>query len=138
MRVHADCDFSPWFLRGRCRRAAVSECVYCGHPFCERHGERGPDFTDACARKSCTRKVRDLAAHIEWKRRVMSANSISVCAEEICQERMHHTCSRCRLNFCQAHVKEKTVTNRTVQPSRREIQLICVHCRERRKLWDEW
>ena len=34
------------------------------------------------------------------------------------------------------HVAEHTVVNRTVVPARREIVIMCTHCRDRRHLWD--
>ncbi len=137
MRVHAECEYSAGFLRPKCGGVAVSECVYCARAFCERHGVRGPDFTDACARRACQRKFEDLAAHLEWKRRVEPRNRTSICADEGCQERIRHSCARCRLSFCQQHISETLIVNRNVQPARRERVLICRHCRDRRKIWDE-
>lgn len=137
MRVEPTCDFGGGLLRHSCRREAISECVYCGHPFCERHGERGPDFTDACARRRCAAKLRDVVAHQEWRDRVRHANDISVCAQEECQERMHHQCSRCRLLFCTAHVTQVTVVYHDVQPPKKDFALACLHCKDRRKLWSK-
>jgi len=135
VRIAQSCEFGGGLFRPSCGREAVAECVYCGQPFCADHGERGPDYTDACNRKSCAAKARDVADHLDWKRRSEPANRISVCAHQGCQERMHHACSRCRLLFCAAHVSEQTVLNRRTQPPRKELALVCVHCRERRKLW---
>ncbi|MFA7297878.1 MAG: hypothetical protein WC211_11960 [Dehalococcoidia bacterium] len=115
---------------------AIAECVYCGKPFCGRHGELGADYTNVCDRKACVTKVRDVEAHLEWKRRVEIANAVSVCAHEECEERMRHLCSRCQLMFCMTHISEHTVTNQQVRPPRREIVIMCVHCRSRRRVWD--
>ena len=114
----------------------MEHCVYCGKPFCDRHGEQGADYTSVCDRKTCQAKFRDVADHLMWKTRVYEFNRVSICAQDDCQDRMHHICSRCRLLFCAAHVKEQQVLNTTVRPHRKEIQIICVHCRARRSLWD--
>lgn len=130
------CAHSGGLFRGSCGAAAIAECVYCGKPFCERHGELGADYTHVCDRKACVAKVRDVEAHLDWKRRVTVSNSVSICAHEECQERMRHLCSRCQLMFCMTHVAEHTVTNRQARPHRREIVIMCIHCRSRRRIWD--
>ena len=130
------CSHSGGLFRGSCGATAIAECVYCGKPFCDRHGELGADYTNVCAHKACVTKVRDVEAHLDWKRRVEIANNVSICAHEECQDRMRHLCSRCQLMFCMAHISEHTVTNRQVHPPRREIVIMCVHCRSRRRVWD--
>jgi hypothetical protein len=136
VRIATVCEHSDGLFRGSCGRAAVAECVYCGKPFCEQHGEQGEDFTNVCDRKVCQAKLRDVNEHQAWKRRMLEFNRVSVCAHEGCDERMHHICSKCRLLFCAGHVREQLITNRQSDPPRREMVVICVHCRERRKLWD--
>ena len=135
VRIHASCAHGGGLLRRACGYPAVAECVYCGRPFCAAHGERGPDFTDACDRKECAAKLRDVAEHQDWKRRVAAANGVSVCAHEECAQRMHHQCSQCGLLFCDEHVKQRTILNRRVDPPREELGVVCTHCQERRKLW---
>lgn len=135
MRIATSCQHGGGLLRGTCGRTAVAECVYCGRAFCAAHGEQGPDFTNVCDRKTCVAKQRDVEEHLDWKRRVYNANRISLCAHEECEERMHHVCSRCRLLFCDAHVRDLLVMNRAVRPPRRELTVICFHCRDRRRLW---
>lgn len=135
MRIEGRCDFGGSLLRSGCGRPPITECVYCGHPFCEAHGERGPDFTDACHRKRCRAKLRDVIAHQEWRNHVRHANAVSMCAQEDCAERMHHQCSRCRLFFCGEHVSQVTIVYHDVQPARKDLALACGHCKERRKLW---
>jgi hypothetical protein len=135
MRITSSCEHGGSLLRRTCGRAAVAECVYCGKPFCETHGELGPDFTNVCDRKTCVAKLHDVEAHLEWKQRVYNANRISICAHDGCEDRMHHVCSRCRLLFCESHVRELTVVIRSERPPRRELTVICFHCRDRRKLW---
>jgi hypothetical protein len=137
VRIATTCAHSEGLFRGSCGRAAVGECVYCGKPFCERHGEEGADYTFVCDRKTCRAKFEDVQAHQQWKRRVYESNRISICAHEGCEERMRHICSRCRLLFCTEHVSEHAiVTQSALGPPRKEMAVICVHCRERRKLWD--
>lgn len=136
MPIATTCEHPEGFLRGSCGATAIAECVYCGKAFCERHGELGADYTNVCDRKTCVAKVRDVEAHVSWKLRVVVSNSVSVCAHDGCEDRMRHLCSRCQLMFCMSHVAEHTVVNRNVHPVRREIVIMCVHCRERRRLWD--
>jgi hypothetical protein len=136
LRIEVTCDFGRRFFGSTCGRPAVSECVYCGHPFCALHGERGPDYTDACSRKRCTAMLHDVIAHQQWKEQVRGANAYSVCAQEDCEERMHHQCSRCRLYFCADHVSAVTIVYNDVQPPRKDLALACTHCKERRKLWN--
>ena len=130
------CEFGGGLFRTACGREAVSECVYCGRPFCEWHGERGPDFADVCSRRACRAKQRDLAEHLAWRERSRAANATAVCAQEQCQERMRHECSQCRLQFCAEHVSEASVVSRRTEPPRRVLAVVCSHCLQRRKLWD--
>ena len=58
MRVTGICEHGGGLFRSVCGREAVAECVYCGKPFCETHGEKGPDFTDVCDRKNCQVELR--------------------------------------------------------------------------------
>jgi hypothetical protein len=135
LRIEEPCDFGGGLFRGTCGQPATAQCVYCGHPFCDRHGEHGPDYTDACHRKRCAAKLRDVIAHQEWKERVRHANSVSVCAHEDCGNRMNHQCSRCRLQFCAEHVSQVTLVYNEVQPPRKDLALACMHCKDRRKIW---
>ncbi len=137
VRIEEPCDYGGRFWRAGCGREAVAECVYCGRPFCAAHGDRGPDYTDACHRRVCRTKLADVAAHQDWRQRMQVANAVGLCAEDGCAERSQHACSRCRLHFCIAHVHERTVLNRLTTPARRELALVCAHCHERRKLWDK-
>ncbi len=123
-------------MRRGCYREAVSDCVYCARPFCAEHGERGEDYTDVCARKRCRKKLLDLRAHSQWRGRVSGSNRVSVCATEDCAERMRHQCSRCRLLFCREHVRDREIGDHSVQPAAKVLALVCIHCSERRKIWD--
>ena len=130
------CGFGSGFLRRGCARDAITDCVYCGRPFCEQHGERAEDYMDVCAGKRCSEKLRDLRAHTEWRSRVSAANRVSVCAVEDCAERMRHQCSRCRMLFCREHIREREIADHSVQPPAKVLAVVCTHCEERRKLWD--
>jgi len=136
LRVDEPCTFGGGVLRRACGQPATFVCVYCGAPFCERHGERGADYADSCYRKRCREKKADLDAHLEWKRTALAANQVSVCADEACRERMRHQCSQCKLLFCAEHLEERHVTSRLTDPPSRILVVICSHCKERRAIWD--
>lgn len=123
-------------LRRACGREAVTACVYCGQPFCPDHGERGADYQDVCHRKACAAKLRDLEAHTAWRREVMVANQVSICAHIECGDRMRFSCSQCRLLFCELHVREHDVKDTREQPPRKIRMLVCSHCIERRRVWE--
>lgn len=130
------CEFGSGFLRRGCGRDAVTDCVYCGRPFCEQHGERAEDYMDVCAARRCSEKLRDVRAHAQWRQRMSDSNRVSVCASEHCAERMHNQCSRCRLVFCPDHVREREVSDHSTQPPTKVLAIVCDHCVARRRLWD--
>lgn len=136
MLIDEACAHGGGLFRSRCGARAIGACVYCGRAFCGAHGERGPEFADVCGRKRCQTKQLDVDAHQEWRRGAARANRTSVCADERCASRMRHECSRCRLMFCDDHVQERHITDRTQDPPARVIAVICDHCAGRRKLWD--
>ena len=135
MTTSQQCTYGGGFLRRGCGRAAVTDCVYCARPFCDEHGERLPQYMDVCARKGCQRKRDDLDAHTAWKERAEPANRVSVCADEDCDTRMRHQCSRCRLLFCADHVREMRVRDTTRNPPADVKAAVCTHCARRRKIW---
>lgn len=155
------CKFRSGFLRRGCGRDAVTDCVYCTSPFCEKHGERGPDYTDVCARKLCSEKLRDLREHTEWRDGAAQSNKRDECAGEECAAAMGQQCALCRLHFCTSHVRPPNYQDRSLltraemgaqdhlivsagrEPfGRPELfmspsgppQLICEHCAGRGKL----
>ena len=136
-----NCTFDGALLRSGCGRPAVTDCVYCARPFCQEHGERGErgergeQYMDVCSRKRCRAKLLDLRAHDEWKARAGHANRVSVCAREDCEVRLRHECSRCRLLFCEDHVREMRVRDTSRQPAVQFRALVCKHCAQRHKLW---
>ena len=129
------CSYGGGFLRRGCGREAVTDCVYCDRPFCADHGERGDHYMDVCARKRCQDKLRDVEEHNAWKLRAEPANKVNVCANEECDARLRHVCSRCRLYFCEAHVRERRVTDNSQNPPVESYALMCKHCEARQKLW---
>lgn len=135
MAAHGTCSVTEGLLRRRCERASIATCVYCGRPFCDGHGERAPDHEDTCSRRPCRIKRADVRRHVEWKRRNHGANRMSICAWEECESRMEHQCVRCRMMFCNEHVRKR---QRATAPRRDQPPvsgLICDHCAGRRKIW---
>ena len=108
------CRYGSSFLRRGCGREAVSECVYCTRPFCDRHGERGEDYTHVCAGRRCREKLANLREQTKWRARVAKSNERNQCAIEGCFERMGPGCSRCRLLFCQKHVRTPDIRDRSI------------------------
>ncbi len=131
----ARCTYGGGLLRRGCGQAAVTDCVYCARPFCEEHGQRGAQYMDVCSRTRCQRKREDLDAHTEWRARMELSNRVSVCADERCDSRMRHECSRCRLLFCADHVREMRGRDSSRQRPAGIKALVCAHCGERRKIW---
>ena len=152
------CKFGSSFLRRGCGRRAVSECVYCTRPFCDAHGERGEDYMHVCAGRRCRARFEDLREQTEWRARVAASNTRNECAIEGCQERMGPGCARCRLQFCQDHVRPPDIRDRSLASTFDKIiqgralltvaslpagrpekllpavggpDLICAHCAER-------
>ena len=136
MIIDSACEIGGGLLRRSCGREAVSACVYCGRAFCDEHGQRGKQFADVCARSDCRAKQRDLDAHREWRQRMQAVNAVSVCAREGCEERMRHPCYRCRLIFCEAHLKQRDIVDRTKVPPQKVRALTCQHCHDRSKIWN--
>ena len=133
--IDEHCSYRSGLLRPACGRDALAICVYCGAPFCDEHGERHADYADVCSRRRCRQKYRDVHAHHESVAQRRGANRVSVCAHEGCQERMRHRCSRCLLDFCNEHVREREVGARDSTARRKARALLCEHCYARRKLW---
>ena len=109
-----NCGVRSGLFRFNCRQDAVTDCVYCTRPFCEQHGERGDDYMDVCARGSCRTKLVDLREHTEWRARVAESNKRNECAIEDCAEAMGNQCGRCRLLFCQKHVRPPDIRDRSI------------------------
>lgn len=136
MIVDETCVIGGGLFRSACGRPATGRCVYCGRTFCPDHGERGEDFIEACSRSKCRAKLRDVVAHQQWRKSVEGSNGVSVCAQERCEQRMRAICYRCRLLFCEDHLRERSVADRRSNPPQRIPALVCAHCNDRRRLWD--
>ncbi len=136
MPVEGTCSSGRGFLRRGCGREAVGVCVYCAEPFCTNHGVIHADYYEVCDRRLCLAKYADIEAHHAWVESHADFNRVSMCAEDECQERMQHSCQRCRLRFCDEHLLDRPVTERRLEGVVRVVQLMCPHCAARRTLWD--
>lgn len=136
MAAEGACASGGGFLRRACGRPSVGVCVYCAAPFCMDHGTRHPDYYEVCRRKLCLAKFADVEAHHRWVEEHRSANGMSMCAEDGCQERMQHSCQRCRLRFCDRHLLDQQVKEHRMEGVVRVVLLLCPHCAARRSLWD--
>jgi hypothetical protein len=134
--IEGTCTHGGGFLRRSCGATPIGQCVYCGEPFCERHGELGAEFHEVCSRPTCQAKYRDVHEHLAWIEEHRAPNSVSMCAEDLCEERMQHACQRCLLRFCEAHLHVRQVLERRETPPRQMSLLLCTHCTARRRLWD--
>lgn len=136
MLIEGACTIGGGFLRRACGAKPIGQCVYCGAPFCEQHGELGPDYHEVCIRPHCQAKFADVRGHREWIDAHRAPNRVSICAEDGCTERMQHLCQRCQLRFCEDHLKAATVVEQRYDPPRKMALILCTHCTARRRLWD--
>ncbi len=128
---------SGGFLRKRsCGVAASGQCVYCGEPFCDEHGIHGEEYHEVCVRESCKAKYDDLFHHRDWVARQQHANIEGRCAAEECEGDPEIGCERCRLRFCQGHLRPKTVREGDLDRVVTVQLMLCPHCSDRRRLWD--
>ncbi|MEX2230103.1 MAG: hypothetical protein WEB13_10750 [Dehalococcoidia bacterium] len=134
--VEGPCAHGGGFLRRACGRPAVGQCVYCGERFCADHGLRGEDYIEVCDRRACRAKLDDVHSHLRWRDTAAQSNRLSVCAQDECGDRMEHRCQRCRLMFCETHLRDRVVLDRSFDPPRRMPALLCAHCMARREIWD--
>lgn len=114
-----------------CGSRATAQCVYCGRPFCPRHGEAMPDGYEVCTRKNCVAKKEELALHLMYKESVFLRNREWLCGIEVCVREVATQCRRCRGYFCRVHLKMAEDVVPENQPSTE-----CHHCRERRAIWE--
>lgn len=113
-----------------CGAKASAMCVYCGRPFCERHGEVLEDGAEVCTRKNCVAKKENLAVHMVYKQAVLERNLQRRCGIDVCETAIEVRCDRCKGYFCRAHTRPWTETI-TERPER-----TCRHCVERRPVWE--
>ena len=76
--------------------------------------------------------MRTPSGECEWSPRT----AVSVCADERCDLRMRHECSRCRLLFCADHVRAMRGRDSSRQRPAAVKALVCAHCAKRRKIWN--
>jgi len=121
----------------RCGDAANAMCVYCGRPFCERHGVIGSEGAEVCDSKNCVAKREDLALHLVYKDAVQALNQRRVCGIETCGVEFVAQCSRCKLYFCGGHVETRVMA--VIEEGMRFERpvLVCRHCWQRRPIWEK-
>lgn len=131
---HGSCQVKGGLFK--CGDAATAMCVYCGRPFCERHGVIGTDGEEVCDSKNCVAKREDLARHLVYKAAALELNRARRCGLDVCVEEFAGQCSRCKAYFCRGHVelREMMVTDEGVRAER--LVLVCKHCWERRPIWE--
>lgn len=134
--IEGTCTSGGGFLRRGCGAPPVGQCVYCGEPFCEQHGEFGVDYHQVCSRIACRRRYEDMIAHRAWVAAHFPRNATSMCAEDACPDRMEHECQLCQLRFCSAHLRSGRAVDRRLDPPRKMAKMMCAHCTARRRIWD--
>lgn len=109
--------------------------MYCGRPFCARHGVFLDEGEEVCARKYCVAKRRDLEAHLAYKEAVLVLNRQRRCGIEACGNTFTEQCSRCKCYFCRQHLeaREDAVIENDVRVTR--MSSMCNHCWRRRPIW---
>ncbi len=118
-----------------CSADATAQCVYCGRPFCARHGVVLEDGEEVCSRKNCVAKREDLAHHLLYKEAALERNRGRLCGLPACSEHFSSQCNRCRSYFCNKHVFVAPDSVNEGQPLPDRPPIICRHCHERRPVW---
>jgi hypothetical protein len=121
----------------KCGDAATAMCVYCGRPFCERHGVIGAEGEEVCNSKNCVAKREDLVLHLAYKQDVVVLNLERVCGIELCRVDFVGQCTRCKGYFCRGHIETRVMTViEEGMPFERPV-LVCRHCWQRRPIWEK-
>ncbi len=120
----------------KCGAAANAMCVYCGRPFCERHGVIGPVGEEVCDSKNCAAKRADLALHLVHKETVLVLNRQRLCGLDVCGIEFVAQCTRCKLYFCKDHIETREMA--VIEEGMRFERpvLVCSHCWQRRLIWE--
>ena len=134
--IEGTCTTGGGFLRRVCGAEPIGSCVYCGAPFCDRHGDLYADYHQVCSRPVCQAKFADVQRHREWVGAHSGRNNMSICAADDCQVRLQHMCQRCGLKFCQEHLQAGDVIESRYDPPRKVTVVMCGHCASRRRIWD--
>lgn len=130
----ATCEIGGRF--SRCHAPPQHSCQYCGRRFCLQHSHYVEAYEAVCSRKRCVQKQQDLAAHLEYRRRVLERNRSGLCGEEDCrQPRPPFQCSLCQGHFCPDHLRERMYRFDDGRLGVERPVSICTHCWTRRKVW---
>lgn len=122
-----------WF--SHCGAPAIGSCQYCGRAFCRQHGTLEEDYQEICNRPICREKQADVRVHQEYKERARAQNRAARCGHPECEERPTGQCSRCRLLFCEPHLRDRTETVRQGFSQITRPVSLCEHCAARQRLW---
>jgi len=120
----------------KCGVAANAMCVYCGKPFCERHGVIGAEGEEVCDSKNCVAKREDLARHLVYKDAVLSRNRQRLCGVDACGVEFLAQCSRCKLYFCKDHIETREMGVIEEGMHFERPVAVCRHCWQRRPIWE--
>jgi hypothetical protein len=133
--TYGSCQVKGGFFK--CGDAANAMCVYCGRPFCGRHGVVGAEGEEVCDSKNCVAKREDLAKHLVYKDAVLALNREHRCGIDVCSEEFVAQCSRCKLYFCIGHIETREMA--VIEEGMRFERpvLVCRHCWQRRSIWDK-
>ena len=118
-----------------CGEDASAQCVYCGRPFCQKHGVVLEEGEEVCSRKNCVAKREDLALHLVYNEKALERNRGRLCGLPACSEQFTSQCNRCRAYFCTKHVFVAPDSVNEGQPLPDRPPIICRHCHERRPVW---
>jgi hypothetical protein len=133
--TYGSCHVKGGFFK--CGDAANAMCVYCGRPFCERHGVIGAEGEEVCDTKNCIAKREDLAQHLIYKDAVLDLNRRRLCGLDGCSSEFVVQCSRCKLYFCGSHIETREMA--VIEEGMRFERpvLVCRHCWLRRPVWEK-
>jgi hypothetical protein len=121
----------------KCGDTANAQCVYCGRPYCQRHGDFGPQGEEVCDSKNCVAKREDLAIHLVYKEAVIVLNRQQLCGVETCGVEFIAQCSRCKLYFCRTHIETREMAVMEEGMRFERPVLVCRHCWKRRPIWEK-
>jgi hypothetical protein len=132
--TYGACQVKGGFFK--CGDTANAMCVYCGRPFCQRHGVIGSEGEEVCDSKNCVAKREDLAQHLLYKDAVLLLNRDRLCGVSGCGTEFLAQCSRCKLYYCQTHIQTRVMP--VIEEGMRFERpvLVCRHCWQRRPIWE--
>ena len=125
--------------RGRlraCRRPLLGQCQYCGGGFCAAHGERFGEKEEVCIGTPCQQKKADLARHVVYRADAQRRNGATMCGDPACEAPPRAACQRCRAHYCVDHLRQHLLGVRRRGEIASEVVRLCLHCSERRRIWE--